>query len=85
MTLLSHARDASLYAAIVAFVAASIYWVVEPAQSSSADTSRFEGPSMPSTASTKKEKTASVGDSISSAPMSSGSMTSTSGSVWPSA
>ena len=64
MTLLPHARDAWLYAAIVAFVAASIYWVVEPAQSSSADTSRFEGRSMPSTAPTKTEKTASVGDLI---------------------
>ena len=64
MTLLPHARDAWLYAAIVAFVAASIYLVVEPAQSSSADTSRFESRSMPSTTPTKTEKTASVGDLI---------------------
>lgn len=64
MTLLPHARDAWLYGAIVAFVAASIYWVVEPAQSSSSDSTGFEGPSMPSLAPTKKEKTASVGDLI---------------------
>ena len=64
MTLLTHARDAWLYAAIVAFVAATIYWVVEPAQSSSSETTRFEGASMSSTAPTKKEKTASVGDLI---------------------
>lgn len=64
MTLLTHARDAWLYAAIVAFVAASIYWVIEPAQSSSSDSTRFENPSIPSTATTKREKTASVGDLI---------------------
>ena len=64
MTLLPQAREAWLYAAIIAFVAASIYWVVEPAQSSSSDSIRYEDPAMPSTAAAKKEKTASVGDLI---------------------
>ena len=64
MTSLPHVRDAWLYAAIVAFVAASIYWVVEPAQSSSSDSTRFEGLSMPSAAPTKTEKTASVAELI---------------------
>ena len=64
MTSLTHARDAWLYAAIVAFVAASIYWVIQPAQSSSSDSTRFENSSIPSTATTKREKTVSVGDLI---------------------
>ena len=64
MTLLRRARDAWPYAAIVSFVAATIYWVVEPAQSSSSYLTRFEVSSTPSIVSTKKEKTASVGELI---------------------
>ena len=64
MTLLRRARDAWPYAAIVAFVAATIYWVVEPAQSSPSYLTGFEVSSTPSIVPTKKENTASVGELI---------------------
>jgi len=64
MTLLERARDAWLYATVVAFVAASIYWVVEPVQSSTSDATRFEATSTPSAPPAKNEKTASVGNLI---------------------
>ena len=64
MTLQERARDAWLYATVVAFVAASIYWVVEPAQSSTSDATHFEANLMPSAPPTKNEKTASVGNLI---------------------